>query len=150
MIEKELHDEIRKVATSHAILESHDNDVPPILDSIMDAFIDPLAGQWWWQNINGESVTIEYGEHDGLSVIQDLITNSEPVYFIPTDDECPPWPIFLGNRDKIVELVRELRYFEFILTDKNITWAVFDTHHNSIVVVGDLMNRAREIQVPIG
>jgi hypothetical protein len=146
MIEQGLLDEICDFPSSHEISEIHADDASLVLELIQDTFIEPLAGQWWWEPLRGESVVIHYGDNDGLSVVLDLIGKSESVFLIPTDDESPPWPVFVGNIDKIIDLLRNLRFFEYFLMDKNGIWAVFDTHDNSLVVIGALVDRARKIQ----
>ncbi|WP_089727412.1 DUF6756 family protein [Candidatus Thiosymbion oneisti] len=149
MIEQELLDEIRNVTSSGEIFEMHDYEASSTLGLIQDTFIDPLSGQWWWENLRGESVTIQYGDNDGLSVVSDLVGRAGSVFLVPTDDENPPWPIFIGHIEKIIDLLRELRFFEYFITDKNNTWIVFDTHHNTLVVSGILLDRAKEINTSL-
>ena len=74
-------------------------------------------------------------------MISEIIENSGNVYLIVTDDEYGPWPVFQGCRVDIMRLIYEQRFFEYILSDEELKWAVFDTHHNRLFVVGDLAHR---------
>ena len=82
-------------------------------------------------------------------MLRDLIGNAESVFLVPTDDESPPWPVFTGSIFYVIELLKEIRFFEYFLTDKNGTWVIFDTHHNTLVVTGILMDKAKEFQRPL-
>ncbi len=149
MIDQELLKEIRSVASSHEILEMHGDDASSAIRQLRDTFIGHSAGQWWWESLRGEAVAIQYGSRDGLSIVGDLVERDESVFFVPTDDASPPWPVFFGDIDRFIALLKELRFFEYFLTDKDSTWAVFDTHDNCLVVIGTLIDKASEIQVRI-
>ena len=79
-----------------------------------------------------------YGEADGLDVIRNNLGSAGNVSLVVTDDEYEPWPVFQGPLSEILALLAEQRFFEFILVSENMNWCIFDTHHNSLVLAGEI------------
>ncbi len=112
-----------------------------IVDRIASVFVSDRTRLWWWESLAVEFLQINYGDSDGLAILSEGIENSDSVYLIVTDDENGPWPVFHGAPSDILSLIYAQRFFEYILSDFELRWAVFDTHHNCLYVVGDLAHK---------
>ena len=111
-----------------------------ILKTIADIYITDRSSRWWWSSLSKKSKRISYKRNDGLSALRDLINIEDQCFLVVTDDEFPPWPIYFGRIDRILEILSECRYFEYFLAAENNEWVVFDTHHNELVVSGRLIS----------
>lgn len=97
-----------------------------------------VNSRWWWESLGRTSTVIQYGDDDGLEIIKNYIDGSSIVYFVVTDDEFYPWPVFKGPLYRFMELISEQRIFEYFLVDIEEEWCIFDTHHNSLIMAGDI------------
>ena len=109
-----------------------------LLGFFSEVFVSDSGRRWWWEALRCDAKTIEYGDDDGLEIIKKILTGVDSVFFVVTDDEFPPWSVFKGRLDDVLELISEQRYFEYFLFREGMDWCVFDTHHNSLVVAGVL------------
>lgn len=142
-MDDELINEIRSVAHDMGcVTELDKKEVQEIYDKINSRFIKEEKKIWWWESLSIPSTSIEYGEHDGLSLIREIIKNNLKVLIFITDDEAPPWPAFEGKLEDILEIIKSQRFFEYFLTSKDCKWLIFDTHHNSLIVTGSLLEKA--------
>gem|GEM_PF-3337579 len=55
---------------------------------------------------------------------------------VVTDDGDPPWPVYTGDANKIILMLSESRFFEYILAAHDLSWIIFDTHMNKLVSLG--------------
>lgn len=115
-------------------------DARKITDALANRFIDDIDRVWWWEGLKQTPLVINYGDDVGWNRIPELLNDlSEQVYLIPTDDEPNPWPVYVGPCEDAIGLLKEMWRFEYILVGGNIDWAVFDTHHNTLIVVGSIV-----------
>jgi hypothetical protein len=96
---------------------------------------------WWWQDLKDrcEVVNYEEADADALSLILSRLPKELPARLVITDDEPQPWPVIAGTVGTLVELIREQRYFEYMLAAESGSWVVFDTHHNELIFIGDIV-----------
>jgi hypothetical protein len=93
------------------------------------------ARKWWWEAA-ARAKRRRY-EGEGLSTVDKLVlARVGPLYLVITDDEAPPWIAVSGKWPTIRSLLEESRFFEFFIVDGARAWAMFDTHHNELVIVG--------------
>lgn len=143
MIDDELLRGIRKfIACKKDFTELNKRDALEAINCIAKKFIIDRSKKWWWTDLTQDSVKIEYGESDGLLFIEELVNKDTEVLFFITDDEPEPWPVFQGKLSTVIEIIAEQRFFEYFLTDKDYSWIIFDTHHNSFIIGGALLNIA--------
>ena len=146
MINEDLMNELRSLVSASPVtrelerLESHN-----LVESVGRRFVRDVRQVWWWDSLKNESELLIYGESDGLAVVEELIPDDEKVWLVVTDDEARPWPVFAGKFSGILEILRESGFFEYFLVGEQLGWIVFDTHHNVLLVTGDLLSRAREL-----
>jgi hypothetical protein len=96
---------------------------------------DPSSLRWWERlKVRAEHVT--YGNADGLFQLAKLVGPRNDAMLVVTDDEEPPWPVYSGDVQKIIALLRESRFFEYILAAQDMSWIAFDTHMNELVSAG--------------
>lgn len=146
MIDQALLGELRDAAPRHNVSEVESIEAQQTVDSVRQALVRSPGGRWWWDRLQNDAVVIEYGQGDGLAILDQLIREVPSVWLVPTDDEDPPWPVFEGKPESVLDLLKESRFFEYFLTDASNAWAAFDTHHNTVVVTGALVDKAKEIK----
>ena len=122
--------------SSGNVIELDDGQAKDLLNRISDAFVINKNNLWWWQSLRYISKKIDYGNDDGLEIINKITHGSDLVYLIITDDEFPPWPVFKGVIGNILDTISEQRYFEYFLVAEDESWCIFDNHHNSIILTG--------------
>ena len=80
---------------------------------------------------------IPYDNEDSITLLLSIVPNpNEEAYLFVTDDEWPPWTGLRGGLSAIAAMLRELSFFEYFVVGLEMTWIVFDTHHNTLVGYG--------------
>lgn len=106
---------------------------------------DPQA-LWWWSALGSEPAIIDYEDSShGLRLLETLTANCDHLILLVTDDTPTPWTCFSGRPQEIIELIAEQPFFELVLTDSHADFAIFDTHHDQLHVVGALVEAAKEL-----
>ena len=143
-MDKELTDELGvQIEQGLSLKLLSKSDARKITDLVADRFIEDTSRVWWWEGLKQTPQEIHYGDEVGWDHIPALLKNiSQQIYFIPTDDEPNPWPIYSGTCEEVIGLLREMWRFEYILVGRNLDWLVFDTHHNTLVIVGSIATSA--------
>ena len=117
------------------------------INMVAEKYIKNRTNTWWWEDLTQKSITIEYGDSDGLSLLKEIVDDdTASVKLFITDDEPEPWPVFEGEFKAIIDTISEQRFFEYYITANDYSWVIFDTHHNSLIVLGDLFEAAESIQ----
>ncbi len=94
---------------------------------------------WWWENAPGVKLLDNYSEADGIAALRAALACQESeVTLVITDDDFPPWNAIRGDLDIICYCLEELPFFEYFLVDESRSWVLFDTHHNELLIHGDL------------
>ena len=96
---------------------------------------DP-SSLWWWTSLKVRAVHQPYGKADGLSRLAELIGKRNDAVLIVTDDEQSTWSVYAGDVQSIISMLRQSRFFEYILAARDGSWIVFDTHTNELVSAG--------------
>jgi len=112
-------------------------------------FVEDTSVIWWWESLRPPTVRIPYGDADGLEWLLRLVPDEATVRLAVTDDEAPPWLMVEGRIDALVEILRQLRIFEYWIAPAEAEWMVFDTHSNALVVAGCLVDMVSD-GLPIG
>jgi len=55
---------------------------------------------------------------------------------VATDERAEPHGAFTGGSAALTELVRGSPYFEYLVTDHEGSFGIFDTHHNALMLIG--------------
>lgn len=97
--------------------------------------VDP-SSLYWWESLKCAMVRIPYGNADGLAKLTGLVDQRSDASLIVTDDERPPWPVYSGDAGKIISMLKDCRFFEYILAANDMSWIVFDTHMNELIGIG--------------
>ena len=98
---------------------------------------------WWWTSLRGECPSLSHEGSDGLEVLGSLLPLDAIAYLVITDDEPPPWLVLRGRSSELLAVLRDLRFCEYFIVSSEYDWIVFDTHDNTLVVAGDLVDKAR-------
>lgn len=137
----ELLEEIRSFTKKKRLVKELDSSQTTTLtNGVASSFVANSNKRWWWESLSCPNKTVDYGDEDGLEIIGRNLAGDSTVYLVVTDDEFAPWPVFSGPLDCVLEIISELRYFEYFLVSEDSSWCIFDTHHNSLVIVGDIQH----------
>ncbi len=140
----EIRDFTKKI---YGFIELNKNESIKATNMVAEKYIKNRTNTWWWEELSQQSITINYDDSDGLSLIKKIVNddNASVKLFI-TDDETEPWPVFQGKFKEIFDAISEQRFFEYFITASDFSWLIFDTHHNSLIVLGGLFEVAGEIK----
>lgn len=137
MLSDDLVSELNESATRVGrITELAGSDASALIEKLANIYVSDRECIRWWESLTQPSKTFSYGAGDGLSLLGGLIDLHSDAVLVVTDDEQPPWPVYAGNTQDLVEMLRGCRFFEYILATPDLNQVVFDTHLNSLVVVG--------------
>jgi hypothetical protein len=137
MIDDDLLKEIEEV--SRIIGDIH---MLPIIEAtsfikeIEEKFVSDGSKRWWWTSLLNENIRLSYKE-DGLSILETLVTSAGQLRLVVTDDSDPPWPVYEGKFEKLLELLKGCRFFEYFVAPGDVSWVIFDVHTNELVVAGN-------------
>lgn len=127
---------LREQALKHAgVTEVDAEEAAYILESLASRFVKDDSRKWWWQALKVPATVIAYGDQDedALALLTTRIPGSL-IYLIVSDDAFPPWTIFKGGKDAILEMIGEVWFFEYALANESLSWLAFDTHHNQLMI----------------
>ena len=103
---------------------------------LAETYVADSSSLHWWESLKCIAVHMPYADADGLAQLARLVGQRTDARLVVTDDEQPPWPVYSGDAQKIIEMLRECRFFEYILAAHDMSWIVFDTHMNELVSAG--------------
>ncbi len=108
-----------------------------ILDRLAEEFLSDgkrsLDRIWLWDSIKEPYQS--YQPDNSLEELASLLTDSETYWFIVSDEDGKYW-VLEGTGEAIVRLVSDTYYFEYYITDKNISWMICENHHGVMVLKG--------------
>jgi hypothetical protein len=147
-VSQELLDCIRKTAQKHpGARELPADRADAVLTAVASIFVaSPENHLWWWDSLKQPYRQLPYGDDDiALSEIRRILGDSTLVRLVVTDDNPRPWPIFEGPVDEILRIIEDQWRFEFFLVPASDEprWIIFDTHHNQLILGGDLPSGGR-------
>jgi hypothetical protein len=115
------------------------NDWQWILKKLANEFLlhgeQNLNNIWLWEVI-AEPYT-SYQSNNGIDELKALLTPLECYWFIVSDEDRKYW-VLDGTGEAIIKVLLEMRYFEYYITNKNMTGLVCENHHNVILIKGSL------------
>lgn len=150
-MDTELVNEIRGLTKKiNGFIELNKGDSIKAINMVAEKYIKNRANTWWWEELAQNSITLNYEDDDGLFLLKNVVGNDNTlVKLFITDDEPEPWPVFQGEIKMITDIISEQRFFEYFITANDFSWLIFDTHHNSLIVLGDLFKAAESILASI-
>ena len=104
-----------------------------ILQKVSDKFNIDKSKLYPWESDYPQQENTGYGDNWDTIFTETLSKLNEELYLVVTDDERPPWQIYVGSPQEIKMLIEEQRFFEYFLFDIKMAVLVFDTHHNSLI-----------------
>lgn len=108
-----------------------------ILDRLAEEFLSDgkrsLDRIWLWDSIKEPYQS--YQPDNSIEELASLLTDSETYWFIVSDEDGKYW-VLEGTGEAIVRVVSDTYYFEYYITDKNISWMICENHHGAMVLKG--------------
>lgn len=133
--------EVSPVAVEHGLEVLGAAQAESIVADLADRFVLDRTNQWWWTVPTGPVRRVSYGDDDALLLLEAEIGPATVVYLIVTDESAQPAGVVSGMLSLVLGMLRNCRVFEFALTDHDVSWAVFDTHHSELVWLGTMADR---------
>lgn len=133
-------DEVRAAAAADASLVVLDDVAAhDLAERVRQTFVADARANWWWESLRGKSEWLHYEELlGGLELLRARIEREPAVNLLVTDDEAEPRGVVVGTGAAILRLLAETPTFEFAMSDPEVRWLILDTHHNDLVLVGDV------------
>jgi hypothetical protein len=138
-MDHELAKSLRTYCAAHsklAILEIEETNSLRV--TIARRFGFELEQIWWWEHVPREHVCVSYTNQDGLDFLASTLSaTTDPLLLFVTDDNPAPWMCISGDGNSLIEMLREQRFFEYFIVNRDLGWVLFDTHQNAMMLVGD-------------
>ncbi|WMS86585.1 DUF6756 family protein [Pleionea litopenaei] len=110
-----------------------------IMDKLAENFLShgkqSLERIWLWEAI--EEPYASYQPDDGIEELNSLLCHSDTYWFIASDEDGKYW-VLEGTGEAIVSVLSETRYFEYYITNKEISWLICENHHGVMVLKGPI------------
>lgn len=142
-----LRDELNEIISSEKIqgLEFvRMNEWQWIMDKLANNFLShgkkSLDRIWLWDSIR-EPYT-SYQPKDGVEEMSSFLSETDSYWFIASDEDGKYW-VLRGTGKSIVSALSETRYFEYYITNKEITWLICENHHGVIVLKGTIASERK-------
>ncbi|NPV21796.1 hypothetical protein [Bradyrhizobium aeschynomenes] len=137
MVDRELVDELDSVSLQVGGVDRLPLDIAHMyVQGLANEHVVDSSILWWWKSLKGPALTINYGDGDGLALVAEILGDRRDARLVVSDDSGLPWPVYSGDVKKILEVLRREYFFEYILAAHDMSWVVFDTHSNELVIVG--------------
>ncbi|WP_444914642.1 DUF6756 family protein [Microbulbifer sp. TRSA007] len=115
------------------------NDWQWIMDKLADSFLSQgrqsLDRIWLWDSIKEPFTSYQPG--NGIKELNSLLSESDSYWFIASDEDGKYW-VLEGTGKAIVRVLSETRYFEYYITNKEISWLICENHHGVMVLKGSI------------
>lgn len=105
---------------------------------LVETFVADSDTVWWWSRLKAPATTVQYGDQDGIALPESLVPRQSTVILVVLDEAAEPQGAVRATIEDVAAMLRASPGFEFAITDPNLTWAIFDTHENSLVLAGRL------------
>jgi hypothetical protein len=108
-----------------------------IVAAAATAFLTEPAAIWWWAALREPALSCPY-HGNGLDTVAALLpkeVRGATLLLIATSELARPAGVIEGRWEVLRQVIEDLSYFEFVLTDAEMQWAVLDTHHNAALRV---------------
>jgi len=130
--------DVLQVADEHELAVLSDAEFRQLVDDIVGRYVARPTSLWWWDQLKVDNRTIDYEGQDGLDVLAKEIGDRPDLLLVVTDESPSGIGAVRGTMFQLLDLVRRAPGFEFAVVPADISWIVFDTHHNALVLVKPL------------
>lgn len=134
MIDQDLLDELDAAAKGVGRVARLDDDVSDrIASEIADRYVEHRTSVYWWEWLKIGAERCSYAQADGLHVLATMVASDVDALLVVTDDQARPWPIYAGSTEDLISVLRDCRFFEYMLVAHDLSRVIFDTHHNELI-----------------
>lgn len=140
MFNDELTAELTNAARRRSLEILNDEQTERLLEETAQRFSIDANRIWWWENLAG-AITVPYEEDHAWAALDRWVDRfgAKKLVLVATGDEAPPWLGVRGNWPALRDLLKDLPYFEFFIVDDAVSAVIFDTHHNALVMAGEIV-----------
>ena len=111
-------------------------DAKKLIESLRDIYQFDLMNKYIWEDlVFKEFVDYSNDNHYWESLARMVEDNfNNELYFVLTDDEFYPWPVFYCEKESVFLIIKEHAYFEFFIFDRSMNHLLFDNHQNRLLL----------------
>jgi hypothetical protein len=135
-IRDEIGDAIETLGLRSEIVEIAEPEARVIIETAERHFVSERGRRWWWEVLSESQPIASLDTSNKELSFLSRICPDEPVWFLASDDERPPWPVYEARPFHIEAVVGESRFFEYAVLGKSYSWLVMENHHNQLIAVG--------------
>jgi hypothetical protein len=127
--------------TSGDVVITHGPMATSLVEEFRRRFTNGSNTVLWWEDLSVTSSSIPYSDSsEGLEKLSTLVGKGFINLAILDDDSSDP-SIASGPAAQVIAVLNDCPFMESVLFPTTLEWAVFDTHHNVLVVAGDPLGR---------
>ena len=133
----EINSATRALALNDQLWQLSPQDAERAISAAEKKFVTTPGVRWWWDALNSELPLSTHIDSDGGQEILTIICPDQEVWLFASDDEFPPWPVFVGRPADLAKVIGECHYFEYLVVSPSLDWAVIENHHNTFFAIGE-------------
>jgi hypothetical protein len=113
-----------------------DEEAECLYRKILDRYVEDPSRLWMWESLKTAAQRISYGDNEDWCLkFSEICRGRGSMLLMITDDEPEPYPVFSGQADSILAMLKECYSFEYILAEEDLSWLMFDTHMCEFMIV---------------
>jgi hypothetical protein len=103
---------------------------------LLDHFVIGGDRRWWWEAFKTSFRFPDY-DYPAEHLSEIILDMKKKVWIMIEDDQQPFYPIYDIQASYIPSVLSECFGFEYYVIDKDLEWLICETHHNSLIGVGN-------------
>jgi hypothetical protein len=109
-----------------------------LMERLRSTFIDKSASTFWWDHLTRPSRSFKYSDgQEGLRLLAQLLAGSPSELHLVLPSDEPQVHVATGLAADLIAALADCPFMESVVFPTTAEWAVFDNHHNVLVVVGE-------------
>jgi hypothetical protein len=106
---------------------------------VTSKFLVDSSSSWWWTKLKASPRVVAYsGGEEFFPMLRRLVPEVTQAILLVMNESGPPVGAIQGAFGDLVSVIEDSMFFEFIITPPSGDWAIFDTHHNELLIAGEI------------
>jgi hypothetical protein len=108
-----------------------------VVQRVAANFLKDSNSVWWWTRLKLSPRVVSYsGSDEFFPALRRLIPEESRAVLLVMNDNGFPDGAIEGPFSSLVSVIEGSIGFEFVICALNAEWAIFDTHHNELLILG--------------
>jgi hypothetical protein len=109
-----------------------------IVQLAIATFLRESNAFWWWTRLSFSPTVVPYGgSEDFFPKLKRMASGGSRAVLLVMGDHGMPDGAVEGSFGSLVSVIEDSAFFEFVILHPAGEWAIFDTHHNELLVAGN-------------